>query len=196
MKINKIVLAFIVSIIMLSGCSSTDKKEGSLLESNVEKEGKSLVTTALNTPALSGEQMLTQGLTDSELSEGGLSRLGAEFSDPANPLSKQTIYFTHDSSQVQQQFVHIVAAHAQYLLAHPEQRVTIEGHTDELGSREYNIALGEQRAKSVNRMMKVQGVSNQQLEVVSYGEEKPASDASGEVSWQLNRRVEIVYQVQ
>ncbi len=194
MKINKIVLAFAVSTMMLSGCTSTDKKEASLLESELENE-QTLVTSGLNNSALSGEKLITQGLTESELMVNGLSRLGAEFSDPANPLSKQTIYFSHDSSQIRQQFVAVVAAHAQYLVSHPAQRVTLEGHTDELGSSEYNIALGEQRAKSVYRMMKVQGVSSQQLEIVSYGEEKPAAEGNGQVSWQLNRRVEIAYQV-
>ncbi|NOR68611.1 MAG: OmpA family protein, partial [Methylomarinum sp.] len=70
------------------------------------------------------------------------------------------------------------------------------GHADERGSREYNIALGEQRAKSVYRMMKVQGVADNQLEIVSYGEEKPAEEGMNEASWQLNRRVEIAYQGQ
>ena len=74
------------------------------------------------------------------------------------------------------------------------QRITLEGHGDERGSREYNIALGEQRAKSVAGMMKVQGVSENQLQIVSYGEEKPAAFGSDEESWEKNRRVEIVYQ--
>lgn len=196
MKINKIAITIVISAVMFSGCTSTDKKEASLLDTNVEKEAETLVTSGLNNSDISGEQFITNGLTDSELAASGLSSLGAEFSDPANPLSKQTIYFALDSSQIQQQFIAIVAAHAQYLLAHPGQRIILEGHTDERGSREYNIALGEQRAKSVYRMMKVQGVSSQQMEIVSYGEEKPASEGNGQVSWQLNRRVEMAYQVQ
>jgi len=196
MKINKIALTILISVVMISGCSSTDKKDASLLETPVENEKEALVTSGLNNSEITGEQFVTNGLSDSELSATGLSRLGAEFSDPENPLSKQTIYFALDSSQIQQQFIAIIAAHAQYLLAHPAQRIILEGHTDERGSREYNIALGEQRAKSVYRMMKVQGVASQQMEIVSYGEEKPASEGNGEVSWQLNRRVEIAYQVQ
>ena len=99
-----------------------------------------------------------------------------------------------DSSQVQQDFVPVVAAHSQYLLANPGQHVVLEGHGDERGSREYNIALGEQRAKAVASMMKVQGVNESQLEIVSYGEEKPAAFGHDESSWELNRRVELVYQ--
>ncbi|MDD5274204.1 MAG: OmpA family protein, partial [Methylovulum sp.] len=76
----------------------------------------------------------------------------------------------------------------------PSQHITLEGHGDERGSREYNIALGEQRAKSVASIMKIQGVSESQISVVSYGEEKPAAFGNDESAWELNRRVEINYQ--
>jgi len=98
-----------------------------------------------------------------------------------------------DSSQVQEDFVPVIAAHARYLSSHGNQRIVLEGHGDERGSREYNIALGEQRAKSVANMLKVQGVSESQIDVVSYGEEKPAAFGHDESSWELNRRVEVVY---
>jgi peptidoglycan-associated lipoprotein len=179
MKIKKIALVLAVSTAILSGCSSTEDKHGSLLEGELNRENNALATEALDSAG-----------------EFGVSSLGAEFSDPANPLSKRTIYFMHDSSQIQQAFIAVVAAHAQYLLSHPGQKVILEGHADELGSREYNIALGEQRAKSVFRMMKVQGVSGNQLEIVSYGEEKPAAMGMDQESLQLNRRVEIAYRVQ
>ncbi|MGZ5031259.1 MAG: peptidoglycan-associated lipoprotein Pal, partial [Methylobacter sp.] len=133
----------------------------------------------------------------SEMSGSGMypnAHMGPEFSDPNNPLSKSTIYFMLDSSQVQDDFVPVIAAHAQYLVNHPGQRVVMEGHGDERGSREYNIALGEQRAKSVVSMMKVQGVSDSQVQIVSYGEEKPAAEGHDEAAWELNRRAEIVYQ--
>ncbi len=175
-------LVFAMSVAILSGCSSTDEKDGSLLE-----DGQTDASTSgySDGSSLSGEQFGDNG--------SGTSALGSEFSDPANPLSKQTIYFMYDSSQVQQDFIPVIAAHAHYLMAHPARHIILEGHADERGSREYNIALGEQRAKSVFRMLKIQGVSDSQLEIVSYGEEKPASDGMDEASWQLNRRVEIVY---
>ncbi len=197
MKFNKLALTFVISTVILTACTSEEKK-GDLLESGLQNEQETLVTSGLDNNSISGDQLLTQGLTESELKANAmnsLSSLGSEFSDPANLLSKQTIYFKHDSSQVQQDFIPVIAAHAQYLLQHPGQRVILEGHTDEQGSREYNIALGEQRAKSVYRLLTAQGVPNQQLDVVSYGEEKPASEGSGEASWQLNRRVEFAYQV-
>ncbi len=120
--------------------------------------------------------------------------LGPEFKEPGSALAKSVIYFLYDSSQVQDSFVPVIAAHARYLVKHPFARVTLAGHADERGSPEYNIALGEYRAKAVARMLKIQGVSDDQLQIVSYGEEKPANPAQGEASWQLNRRVELLYQ--
>jgi len=193
MKINKIVLAFAVSAAIMSGCTSTDEKQGSLIDGELNADNNALTRGVSDGSSVSGEQFGANGLNDGG---HGLSRLGPEFTDPANPLSKLTVYFMYDSSQIQQDFIPVLAAHAQYLMSHPGQRVILEGHADERGSREYNIALGEQRAKSVYRMMKVQGVSGNQLEIVSYGEEKPATDGMGEAAWQLNRRVEIAYQVQ
>ena len=198
MRVNKLVLAFTVSAAILSGCSTTDEKNADLLNG----QDGAATTGYSDGSSLSGEQFGTNGLGGSDVNGvngdngSGVNILGPEFSDPTNPLSTQTIYFMYDSSQVQQDFISVIAAHGQYLLNHPAQRVILEGHADERGTREYNIALGEQRGKSVYRMMKIQGVSDNQLEVVSYGEEKPTSDGMDEASWQLNRRVEIAYQVQ
>ena len=188
MIVNKKILAFAVSAALLSGCSSTDEKDGGLLDGSQNGVNDASTSGYSTDGSLSGEQFGSNGL--------GANGLGAEFSDPANPLSKQTIYFMYNSSQVQQDFIAVIAAHAQYLVKHSAQRIILEGHADERGSREYNIALGEQRAKSVYRMLKIQGVADSQIEVVSYGEEKPASDGMDEASWQLNRRVEIAYQGQ
>ena len=190
MRFNNIVLVFAMSVAILSGCSTTDEKDGSLLEGDQTGASTSGYSDG---SSVSGEQFGTDGIGGSGASGFGQ---GPEFSDPANPLSKQTIYFMYDSSQVQQDFIQVIAAHAQYIMDHPSSHIILEGHADERGSREYNIALGEQRAKSVFRMMKMQGVADNQLEIVSYGEEKPASDGMDEASWQLNRRVEIVYQGQ
>jgi len=184
MKLNKTVFALTLCAIFLTGCSSTDEKEGSLADGGLG--GSSDASTS----GLAGDS----GLSGSDMGGSGAGGLGPEFSDPNNPLSKQTIYFMLDSSQVQEDFVAVIAAHSQYLAAHPGQRMVLEGHGDERGSREYNIALGEQRAKSVANTMKSQGVSEGQLEVVSYGEEKPAAFDHDEASWELNRRVELVYQ--
>jgi peptidoglycan-associated lipoprotein len=113
--------------------------------------------------------------------------------DPESPLAVRIIYFNFDSSEVAQESLDVISSHGQYLVNHPQQRVRLEGHTDERGSREYNLALGEQRAQSVNQLMKLQGVAPNQIELISYGEELPASFGHDEESWRLNRRVELVY---
>ena len=86
--------------------------------------------------------------------------------------------------------------HAKYLGAHPATRVRLEGHTDERGSREYNIGLGERRAQSVRRALLLQGATDTQISTVSYGEERPAAPGHDEAAWAKNRRVEIVYLTQ
>jgi peptidoglycan-associated lipoprotein len=197
MKLNKTLLALAISTLLLPACSDKDEKDASLTD------GSQNASSGINDASTSGLNK-GSGMTGSEIGGSGMggmsgtgdyaSTLGPEFNDPNNPLSKRTVYFMLDSSEVMPDFVPVIAAHAQYLIANPVQRITLEGHGDERGSREYNIALGEQRAKSVAGMMKVQGVSESQLEVVSYGEEKPSAYGSDEEAWEKNRRVEIVYQ--
>jgi peptidoglycan-associated lipoprotein len=118
---------------------------------------------------------------------------GSPFEDPNNPLSKHTVYFDFDKSDVHPEDREIVLAHATYLAQHPDTKVVLEGHTDERGSREYNVALGERRAKSVMQLMLLQGVSKSQIDMVSFGEERPVALGHDEAAWRLNRRVEITY---
>lgn len=115
---------------------------------------------------------------------------------PAGPQvlrENNTIYFTYDSEQIQDQYVSVMQAHAQYLRDNPDSRIIIEGHTDERGTPEYNIALGERRARSVARYMQNLGVDVIQLSIVSYGEEKPAVPGHNEAAWSKNRRAVINY---
>jgi peptidoglycan-associated lipoprotein len=197
MKLNKILLALAISTLFLSACSDTDEKDESLTDgSQNEASGiNDASTSGLNKgPGIYGSEMSGSGMHGMSGSGDYASTLGPEFNDPNNPLSKRTIYFMLDSSEVMPDFIPVIKAHAQYLIANPAQRMTLEGNADERGSREYNIALGEQRAKSVANMMKVQGVSEMQLDIVSYGEEKPVAFGSDEAAWEMNRRVELVYQ--
>ncbi len=113
--------------------------------------------------------------------------------DPESPLAKRIIYFEYDSDTVRPEFVDVIATHGRFLTKYPQQHVRLEGHTDERGSREYNLALGERRARAVMDLLKLQGVNENQIEVVSFGEELPAAFGHDEASWRLNRRVELVY---
>jgi len=108
-------------------------------------------------------------------------------------LSKRIVYFDLDRSDIRADSTTVVAAHAAYLAKNPNQKVRLEGHADERGSREYNIGLGERRGQSVRRALALQGVAETQLSTVSYGEERPAAAGSDEMAYAANRRVEIVY---
>jgi peptidoglycan-associated lipoprotein len=111
----------------------------------------------------------------------------------ADLLSKRRVHFAFDSSSIDDENRAIVEAHAKYLAANKNVKVVLEGHADERGTREYNLALGERRAQAVERMVKLLGVSADRIKVVSYGEEKPIASGHDEASWTQNRRVEILY---
>lgn len=108
-------------------------------------------------------------------------------------LSKRIVYFDYDSAEIRADSQSVVAAHARYLATAPAQKIRVEGHADERGSREYNIGLGERRSQSVRRALLLQGVAEAQITTVSYGEERPAVAGSDEQAYAANRRVEIIY---
>jgi peptidoglycan-associated lipoprotein len=114
--------------------------------------------------------------------------------DPNSPLAKRSVYFDFDSYAVADQYQSLLQAHAQYLKSHPERHVLLQGNTDERGTSEYNLALGQRRAESVRRALSLMGVSDSQMEAVSLGKEKPVALGHDEASWAQNRRVDIVYQ--
>jgi peptidoglycan-associated lipoprotein len=119
---------------------------------------------------------------------------GADIAGPTEGiLAQRTIYFGFDSSELNPEGTALISAHAHYLVAHSNLHVRLEGNTDERGSREYNIGLGERRAQAVRRAMLLQGVSETQLSTVSYGAERPAVDGHDEAAWGKNRRVMINY---
>lgn len=108
-------------------------------------------------------------------------------------LSKRRVYFAFDSSAIDDESRAVIEAHAAHLAANKGIKVVFEGHADERGSREYNLALGERRGQAVERMAKLLGVGGDRIKVVSYGEEKPVANDHNEAAWALNRRVEIIY---
>lgn len=109
---------------------------------------------------------------------------------------RTVFYFDFDQSTLKAESYADLEKHSAYLAQHPSARVVLEGHADERGTREYNMALGERRALSVSRFMQVNGVSGGQIETVSFGEEKPAVVGHSETSWSQNRRVELKYTAQ
>lgn len=109
-------------------------------------------------------------------------------------LARNTYYFDYDSNSLSEEDTLSVYAHAKKLMTKPRTRIRIEGHTDERGSREYNVALGDRRAKAISDILKLKGVPESRISLVSYGKEKPANKGHEESSWSLNRRGMIVYE--
>ena len=126
--------------------------------------------------------------------DGGASAEGSGMgANATGPLSKKVIYFDFDKSEIKPEFADIVTAHARNLTSHPNLKIKLEGNTDERGTREYNIGLGERRAQAVRRALMLQGVAESQLTTVSFGAERPAVEGDDEAAWSQNRRVELVY---
>jgi len=140
------------------------------------------------------------GLTPEEMEQINKHGVGGPGDFSKTPLSgpggsgaSRVIYFEYDSDEIKPEYQPVVEASAAYLASHPNAIMTLEGHADERGSREYNLALGERRALAVRRQLNVLGGSSSQIRTVSFGEEKPASEGHDESAYAMNRRVEISY---
>lgn len=175
-----------LGLLLLAGCSSTTPKAGA--ES----------TTATSTSDSATDKTSTNGLgQDSGFdSKGAKSGKGAgmEGNTKALRVGNQTYYFDYDKSGVHDADRASIEVQAKYLASHPNAKVLLEGNTDPRGSREYNIALGERRAKAVADVLKLQGVAVKQIRLVSYGAEKLASQGHSDDDYQLDRRVNLVYE--
>jgi peptidoglycan-associated lipoprotein len=174
MNINKMVkiLAVVISGMMLGACGTTGetRSDGA---GGVDVEDRS----GAQSTGYAGQRSFSREALD----------------DPSSPLSRRTIYFEYNMSEVDAEGKDALENHAAYMAAYSDVSVVLEGHADERGSREFNIALGERRAQSVRRLLLFQGVSDKQIETVSYGEERPALLGHDDASWRQNRRVELVY---
>ena len=176
-------LLFVVIVAAaLTACSTTPTTEAP-----VEDHGTS-GATAPGTGAQTGGAQ-GSGVTGSNLGGAGAD----ELRNPNSILSKRSVYFDFDSFVVKDDYKPLVEAHARYLQSHPNARMTVQGNTDERGSREYNIALGQKRADAVKRMMTLLGARDGQIETTSFGEERPKNPGHDESAWAENRRDDIVY---
>ena len=173
----------ILMIGLFSACTTTANKSNS---ATVEDKGS--VSSAGSKSTGSESTAATSYATGAE-SATSMTALD----DPQSPLSVRIIYFEFDSSEIQSQYRDTIEAHAAFLMANPNVVVSLEGHADERGSREYNLALGERRSQTVKRQMVLLGASPSQIRTTSYGEERPVSEEHDEFGWSQNRRVEIIY---
>lgn len=127
-------------------------------------------------------------------SELAVSYEKSAINDAGSVLSQRVIYFDFDSSTVAGDYLELVKHHGKYLALNSDATIRLEGHTDERGTREYNVALADRRAQSVKSLLLYQGAYSDQITIISYGEEKPVELGHDEQSWSLNRRAELVYQ--
>jgi len=188
-SMNPIARALLLSVaaITLAACAGTG---------GVEEGGGAGAGAAGDQGGTAGDKD-GKSFTAEQLNQRGL--LGIEederrqFLDPDNPLSTRTIYFEFDSSRIQSRFNEAIKAHAQYLADHPKTKLRLEGHTDERGTREYNVALGERRAESGEKALTLAGAPGDRITTLSFGEERPAVLGSTEEAYAKNRRVELIY---
>jgi peptidoglycan-associated lipoprotein len=132
--------------------------------------------------------------TDGANGSGGSGSFGSQpWNDPKSPLFEKSVYFGFDEYTVQTKYQKMLSAHASYLKANPKQKIIIQGNTDDRGTAEYNLALGQRRSDAVRKSLNLMGVSDDQMEAVSFGKEKPKAEGDTEAAWAENRRADIVY---
>ena len=171
-----------LSAVLISACSSTGGvEEGESTTTATEQQVEESQTNAVDTAGVDGQAL------EAEANE-------AEAKAQAALREITVFYFDFDQSSIKSDSKAALMAHASYLAANPSARVVLEGHADERGTVEYNLALGERRGVAVRRFLMANGASASQLEVVSFGEERPAMTGNNDASWAKNRRVEVKYQ--
>ncbi len=194
---NRLVWPFLLAL-ALSACGTTggtqatveDRTGGTTGAATTTAAGTASVTTpgGAETTPLGG-----QGVAGSALDGRQIDASGDPRKNPASPLSSRSIFFDFDSFVVKDEYRSVLEAHAGYLRARRDTRVILQGNTDERGSREYNLALGQKRAEAVRRALGVLGVPDAQMEAVSLGEEKLRNEGDTEAAHAENRRTDIVY---
>lgn len=188
---NKILWSVLLTL-TLTACGTT-----SGTKATVEDRTGSKADAAMASPSKAGSSGVETTALDGKGVGGsaldGSSYAGDPRKDPASPLSSRSVYFDYDQFVVKGEYRAMLEAHAGYLLSKRDARVILQGNADERGSREYNLALGQKRAEAVRKALAVLGVSDAQIEAVSFGEEKPRKEGETEEAYAENRRADVVY---
>lgn len=202
---NKIIWPILL-VLALSGCSTTSDTQATVEDRTASKPATT--TTATTGQAAGGAKSATSGGAETTPLDGtgvkgssldgkqvgdGSNAGGDPRKDPANVLATREVFFDFDSFVVKDQYRPMLEAHAAYLMSHRDMRLILQGHADQRGSREYNLALGQKRAEAVRKVLAVMGVSDTQMEAVSFGEEKLRNEGLTEEAHADNRRVDLVY---
>ncbi|WP_455210473.1 peptidoglycan-associated lipoprotein Pal [Kaarinaea lacus] len=187
--ITKMTLATVPAVflllLILAGCGTTGEVED-------QASAETSASAATETSDSAAASAASDQSASAQPMESQMQQMDP-FEDPNNLLSQRVVYFEFDSSAIRDDALPVIRAHADYLASNSQVSFTLEGHADERGTREYNLALGERRADAVRRMLIANGVSPAQVRVVSYGEERPAVLGHDESAWSMNRRAELIY---
>jgi|TARA_B110000261_G_scaffold112797_1_gene126012 peptidoglycan-associated lipoprotein len=196
-NLSKIVASSVL-VAFLAACSSTGETtdaRASAQAAQVAVEAASLAQTQADAQALKDAQALADAEAAQQAADNAVAQVAAQKqqAQKAAQALAHIIYFDFDQSTIKPEFRTALNSHAAYLRQNLSARIVLEGHADERGTREYNIALGERRGNAVSRYLVVQGVSIEAIEVVSFGEERPVNSGSESASLSENRRVEVRY---
>lgn len=181
MKYARLTLS-LMAVGLLAACSSAPKTDGAQAGATVEDRSSGAASSGIDNSRVVPVDAGSAG-------GAGLAAL----KDPKSILSKRSVLFEYNSYVVQDQYRPLIEAHAKFLVANPKMKMLIQGNTDERGSREYNLALGQKRADAVKKALGLLGVAEAQLESVSLGEEKPSCGEATEACWSANRRGDMLY---
>jgi peptidoglycan-associated lipoprotein len=171
---KRLSFAMLAVVAALAGCATTDSQESS-----------TTAATPGGSPSSSGP---ATGKAQPPARMGQGSGTGMGSGGGSQPDLKRSVYYEFDKYDVKPEYRALVESHARWLKSNPRARLTIEGNADEQGSREYNLALGQRRAESVTKMLTLMGAKAEQIEAVSYGEERPRVNSHDEKAWSENRR--------
>ncbi len=174
--------ALLAAILMLASACST-----------VKLDDKAPVENRVPSAADSGAAPAPAPSASVASDASSTARSNDPLDDPASVLAKRSIYFDLDSYAIRDEFKPVIEAHGQYLANRQDRKVVIQGHTDERGGSEYNLALGQKRAEAVRRALALAGARDAQMEAISFGKEKPKAVGSNEDAWAQNRRADIAY---
>ncbi|MFM9834900.1 MAG: peptidoglycan-associated lipoprotein Pal [Methylophilaceae bacterium] len=184
-KVNSKLLGIVAITVLLGACKSTP-----MTPAKVEDKSPSAPTATAPADTGADTNAVKEVAVDSKPNDAGNNPL----KDPNNILSKRAIYFDYNSDTIRAEFRPNIEAHAKYLQSHADAKTILQGNTDERGTREYNLSLGQRRSVAVKKALNLLGVNDKQIETVSYGEERATSNCADEDCFQKNRRVDIVYE--
>jgi peptidoglycan-associated lipoprotein len=180
----------LILVALLAGCSTTATQPAPVVDNSVQDATARAAAKAAADKAAADKAAAEAAA----LEQARLASQMNPLTDPNNMLSKRNVYFDFDKYDVKAEYTPLVEAHAAYLTSHKDAKVVVQGNTDDRGSREYNLALGQRRADAVRKSLNLLNVPESQIEAVSFGEEKPKAEGDNEAAWAQNRRADIVYQ--